>query len=799
MVPQMDTMKIVVAAGTPSKRTQICQKIRDYLHEATLLQADNLESLEHLLHSEQPRNVVLHTDFCRGEEGPDRITEFVRKCDPTVHVLWILQQKESSTDWLKRAEGFDCDLLVSPVDGLEIAQRCRSASADSAQLHLANHQLTRLVTQRSERLYESDERFRQVFNACSDGILVFELEKGSAPFTITEVNSQLCHLLAYPRHEFLELQPKDIFESHRVKYVESRFKALPIYRHLFFESILMSRDGQQIPAVLSARLYTFSEHAYIILLVRVREGAHHGHATTSGPLSGEKPSARGQIDYTLNPETGELHVCGDVLGMTGLSQEQVENLSRRALLHAIHPDDRPAVLSDLAQSMENLASYQRRFRIYHASGKTRHIEDEGIVLPDEAGRPARLMGTVRDVTVQVRRDEEEQQAEQALQHSKRLESLGVLAGGIAHDFNNILAAIIGLTDMSIQAFSDGPPDIDEILEDLRESLGAAHRAKDLVKQILAFSRQSGEEHEPLFLHVIAHEVLSLIRASVPSSIRVVDSIDPHSGMVMANPTQMHQVIMNYCTNGLQAMAERDGILEVRLEDVDITRRFAATNPKLRPGAYVKLTVSDRGHGMTPSVARRIFDPFFTTKGPGEGAGMGLAMVYGIVADHGGAVLVDSVLGQGTVFSTYLPRIDAVAHRDKTRGASLPRGSERILVIDDEQPVRRFCERALTQLGYTVHAAGHPADALAYIKADPDAYDIIMTDHHLPDMSGVNLARRILKIRPDLPVILFTGFSQNVDSNDIRKAGIREVVAKPVIISQLAETLRRVLEGTTPTD
>ncbi len=791
-------MNIVVAAGAPSRRTQLNQKIRTYLPETSIFLADNLETLEHVLHTERPRNVVIHTDFCQEDAAPDQVTEFIRKCDPTIHLLWIIPQKESGAEWLKRAETYDFDIAVAPVNGLEIAQRCRSASADSARLHLANHQLTKLVTQRSERLYESDERFRQVFNACSDGILVFDVEQGDAPFTITEVNNQLCHLLAYPRNEFMELQPKDIFESHRVKYVESRFKALQIYRHLFFESILMSRDGQQIPALLSARLYNYSDQAYVILLVRIREGVLHSHATPSGNSPSDRPSARGQIDYVLTPESGEIHVCGDMLGMTGLSQAQIEGLGRRSLLHAIHPDDRPAVLSGLAQTMENLTSYQRRFRIYHASGKFRHVEDEGIVLPDESGRPARLLGTVRDVTEQVQSDNVEQQAEQALQHSKRLESLGVLAGGIAHDFNNILAAIIGLTDMSIQAFTDGTPDIDEILEDLRESLGAAHRAKDLVKQILAFSRQSGEEHEPLVLHVIAHEVLSLLRASVPSSIRVVDSIDPQSGMVMANPTQMHQVIMNYCTNGLQAMAERDGILEVRLEDVDVTRRFAATNPKLRPGPYVKLTVSDRGHGMTPSVARRIFDPFFTTKGPGEGAGMGLAMVYGIVADHGGAVLVDSVLGQGTVFSTYLPRVDAVAHRDKKRGASLPRGTERILVIDDEQPVRRFCERALTQLGYTVHSAGHPADALAFIKADPNAYDIIMTDHHLPDMSGVNLARRILKIRPDLPVILFTGFSQNVDGADIQKAGIREVVAKPVIISQLAETLRRVLDGAAPT-
>ncbi len=790
-------MKIVIAAGAQSKRTQLGRKVGPYLQETTILQAENLESLDYLLRSEGPRSVIIHTDFCGDGQTPGGITDFIRKSDPTVHVLWIIPPKESSPDWLKDAEAFDFDIVVSPVDGLEIAQRCRAASADTARLQLANHQLTKLVTQRSKRLYESDERFRQVFNACSDGILVFEVEKGNAPFTITEVNNQLCQLLAYPRSEFMELQPKDIFESHRVNYVESRLQALQIYRHLFFESILMSRDGQQIPAALSARLYNFSDQAYVILLVRVREGAPPSNAHATGNVAHDRDNARGQIDYILTPETGEIHVWGDMLGLTGLSQRQIEGLSRRALLHAIHPDDRPAVLSGLARTMENLTSYQRRYRIHHASGKYRHIADEGIVLPDESGRPARLLGTVRDVTEQVQSDEEEQQAEQALQHSKRLESLGVLAGGIAHDFNNILAAIIGLTDMSIQAFSDNTPDIDEILEDLRESLGAAHRAKDLVKQILAFSRQSGEEHEPLFLHVIAREVLSLLRASVPSSIRVVDSIEPQSGMVMANPTQMHQVIMNYCTNGLQAMAERDGVLEVRLEDVDVSHRFAATNPKLRPGAYVKLTVSDRGHGMTPSVARRIFDPFFTTKGPGEGAGMGLAMVYGIVADHGGAVLVDSVLGQGTVFSTYLPRIDAVAHRDKQRGASLRRGTERILVVDDEQPVRRFCERALTQLGYTVHSAGHPADALALIKADPNAFDIIMTDHLLPDMSGLNLARRIRKIRPDVPVILFTGFSQDVSSADIRKAGIREVVAKPVIISQLAETLRRVLDGTPP--
>jgi len=250
--------------------------------------------------------------------------------------------------------------------------------------------------------------------------------------------------------------------------------------------------------------------------------------------------------------------------------------------------------------------------------------------------------------------------------------------------------------------------------------------------------------------------------------------------------------MNYCTNGVQAMSERGGTLEVRLEDVEITRRFAAAHPKLHPGPYLKLTVADKGRGIAPVHMRRIFDPFFTTKGPGEGTGMGLAMVYGIIADHGGAVFVESAVGQGTEFHTYLPRIEATSGGKAVIVEGPSVGRESILIVDDERAIRRFCQRSLTPLGYRVHCTGDPLMALVDFKKDPAAFDLVITDQHMPGMTGDSLARRMRKVRPDLPIILFTGFSSEISEESAREAGIDEVVPKPVLASQLTSAIRRVL-------
>ncbi len=441
------------------------------------------------------------------------------------------------------------------------------------------------------------------------------------------------------------------------------------------------------------------------------------------------------------------------------------------------------------ESLEAVGTYQLEFRIRHRSGEYRHVENMGVVLPGEDGRAYRLLGTVKDISMRVRAEEERRHLERQMQHSQRMESLGVLAGGIAHDFNNILTAIIGLTDMALQDIPKDSP----THKDIKESLQAAHRAKELVKQILMFSRQSGEERAPLFLHIVVREALKLLRASLPPTIEIIDTVDVQSGAVFANAAQMHQVVMNYCTNAAQAMTNQEGRLEVRLTDVEVDERLAATHPKLRPGAYVLLSVMDTGHGMEPHVMSRIFDPFFTTKGPGEGTGMGLAVVHGIVTSHGGAISVTSQPGQGTTFHTYLPRVVGGALPEEIQAEPLPGGTESILFVDDEEVVLRFGEALLPRLGYQVTFCTNGLDALKEFKKKPSRFDLVITDHMMPKMTGAALAEALHVIRPDIPIILFTGFSDQYTEKEMRAIGIQEVVLKPVIGADLAGKIRHVLD------
>lgn len=786
---------LIIAERRPAQRKKLTALLSTRFPDSEIATPAAVEDLKRLLGKKGNRCAVVGAEF-GGEDFPGpALARFLRKDAPNASILWLLPKGTEVGPWESILSSAPGDFLVRPFRDSELAVRvewCTASAGDEPDLRQANRVLASLVEVRSHDLYESDERYRLLFNACSDGVFSVALGGRRGKDRILEVNTRLCHALNYPRDEFLHLLPKDLLEPSQVRYVTARLRNLESQKLMYMETILLTRDGKKLPASLTARHFSFSREPYIVFLVHFQHRSMPGGASSVelGDAYQAYATQTGQIVYEFVIPDEKIRLTGATRQITGLSQAELEACNRERWLQLIHRDDRKALLARMTGAMEDMGEYHMQYRVRHATGGYRHVEDLGIVVPDESGTPHRLLGYIRDITERVRAEQEEQLMEQEIQHSKRLESLGVLAGGIAHDFNNILAAIIGLTDMSLQELQ-GPPDV---VEDLQESLRAAHRAKDLVKQILAFSRQTGEEHTPVYLHVVVREVLGLLRASIPASVTIVDSVDVHSGMVMANPTQMHQVVMNYCTNGVQAMSDHGGALEVRLEDVEVTRRFAATHPKLQTGPYVRLVVSDKGHGIEPSNIKRIFDPFYTTKGPGEGTGMGLAMVYGIVADHGGAVLVESAIGQGTEFHTYLPRVESPANAESIPVENQVQGRESVLVVDDEHAVRRFCQRSLTQLGYRVHATGEPRDALEAFKRDPGAYDLVITDQHMPGMTGDALAKRIRKLRPDIPIILFTGFSSDFQDGEALNASIDEIVPKPILASQLTTAIRRVLDG-----
>ena len=400
-----------------------------------------------------------------------------------------------------------------------------------------------------------------------------------------------------------------------------------------------------------------------------------------------------------------------------------------------------------------------------------------------------LVGIWQDITERKRSEEEEARAEARFREAQKLEAIGTLAGGIAHDFNNILAPIIGYTELALE---DIPYD-DPMRYGLEQVLNAAMRAKVLVKQILAFGR-SGEEQQktPVEISSIVKEALDLLRASLPSSIEIRHSIE--KGVAFADATQIHQILINLCTNAAHAMDEK-GIMDLRLSRIDLSQTDLADQSivGVKPGPYLKLCVSDTGCGMDSATLQRIFDPYFTTKAVGKGSGLGLSVVNGIVKRHDGAIAVRSERGKGTTFSVYIPAMGREAGEVVEARQVLPTGAERILLVDDEQIIVELATTILEQLGYNVTPETNSMRALEIFRSNPGEFDLIVTDYTMPEMTGADLSKEIHKIRPDIPIMLCTGFSEKLTAEGARDLGV-EFVMKPLSMKQIAESIRKVLRA-----
>ena len=396
---------------------------------------------------------------------------------------------------------------------------------------------------------------------------------------------------------------------------------------------------------------------------------------------------------------------------------------------------------------------------------------------------------IRDITDRKQAEKEKEKLEKKLWQSQKMESIGTLAGGIAHDFNNILSSIIGYTELVLTDVEKGSL----IEENLQEVHIAGNRAKDLAKQILTFSRQGEEERSPVRVSLIAKEALNLIRSSIPASIQIEQNIASDSS-IMGDTTRIHQILMNMCTNAAQAMEDDGGVLRVSLTDVNFDADFSGTQITLKPGNYLELTVSDTGTGISPDVIQSIFEPYYTTKELSKGTGMGLAMVHGIVKSHGGEIAVESEVGRGTVFRVYLPvtKKDADSIESKTEG--LPLGTEHILFVDDELSIANMGRKMLERLGYTVTIRTCCIEALALFRSKPDRFDLVITDIGMPRMTGDKFAVELMEIRSDIPVIFSTGYSKKISNEQAAEIGIKAYMMKPLVMRDLALTVRQVLDG-----
>ncbi len=413
---------------------------------------------------------------------------------------------------------------------------------------------------------------------------------------------------------------------------------------------------------------------------------------------------------------------------------------------------------------------------------------------DDNGNIEYLICTAHDITERKRMETEKKKLETMLRQAQKMEAIGTLAGGIAHDFNNILFPILGYSEMLL---NDAPDDSD-LKHDLNVIFNGAERARDLVKQILAFSRQREYELKPLKLHLIVKEALKLIKAVMPATIDIKQNVSKDCGLVMADYTQIHQVAMNLFTNAYHAMEKKGGKLNVTLKEVDLRvgdlRVDHLKNMLINPGTYVCITVSDTGIGMDQNIIDRIFDPYFTTKKEGKGTGLGLAVVHGIIKSHGGYVSVYSEPDKGTELHVYLPVIKNQQKTGQINTGHIKKGNERILVVDDQKMIIEIQQKMLKRLGYNVTALTSSLEALKTFQANPDNFDLIITDMTMPSMTGDQLAQKIMAIRTDIPIILCTGFSEKMSNEKAESLGIKDFLMKPVLLNDLSLTIRRVLDN-----
>lgn len=465
-----------------------------------------------------------------------------------------------------------------------------------------------------------------------------------------------------------------------------------------------------------------------------------------------------------------------------------------AFFQLLHPDDVPRVKH---ASEEHLAGHtavkQSDVRLRTKTGEYRWFLDRGkVVARDAAGAPTRMVGTITDITERMQNEHEREKIQLRLLQNQKYEALGTLAGGVAHDFNNLLTGMINYTHL---AREDCPPDHPQVRESLSEALACADRAKELVQQILLLSRSEDAQRSPVRVGPLVKEALSLLRATLPAAIEIVAEIDPASPLILANPTQIHQVMMNLAINAAHAMKERGGVLTVRVGPHLVSPHAAAELPGLTAGPHVRIEVADTGPGMEPAVMARIFEPFFTTKAVGEGTGLGLALVHSVIRSHGGSIDVQSRPGAGAHFFLYLPaQPDAPPPAAPPASAAQPaRGSgQRILLVDDEIMVVTSLQRMLERLGYKVTSCTRPEQALTLFAAAPFDFDLIFSDFQMPGMNGLELIKQCLEVRPGTPAFIASGFAGRVTPVEMRKAGVAQFFQKPIDLGELAAAIARVV-------
>ncbi len=422
-------------------------------------------------------------------------------------------------------------------------------------------------------------------------------------------------------------------------------------------------------------------------------------------------------------------------------------------------------------------------------GKEIPIDDSIAPIRDEKGNITGIVLVFRDISERKHAERERIKLQNQLNQSQKMEAIGTLAGGIAHDLNNLLTVILGFTELTI----DDLPKLHPVRQYVKEIQTASYKSQDVVKQLLSFSRKTDIKRKPVKISPIIQECLKFLKSAIPANIKIVNTLPDESYVVLADPTQIYQVIINLCTNAAHAISENGGIIKVSLSDIEIGTNEATQYFELKPGKYVDITVSDTGHGIEKEHLDKIFNPFFTTKEVGKGTGIGLSVVHRIIKNHYGSIKVNSEPGKGTTFNVFLPIVEIEIESEEKTNITIPTGNEKILLVDDKNAIVNMESQMLEKLGYTVTTKTNSIDALETFQNQPDNFDLIISDITMPNITGDKLAIEFKKIRPDIPIILCTGYSELIDDKKAKLIGVQSLIMKPIGKNVLAKTIRKVLD------
>ncbi|MEY4704104.1 MAG: hypothetical protein RL042_300 [Nitrospirota bacterium] len=640
----------------------------------------------------------------------------------------------------------------------------------------------------------TETKFQDLFEFSPDAVILVN-QAG----LITLANHQAELLFGYSRAEFLgmpveRLMPESARQGH--VHLRQQFLASATPRMMGAGRLLraLKKDGTIFPVDISLSPIQSEEGHLVVAAIRdITERKQ-----TEQSLRESEERFR-QVTENITQVFWMTDVTKHTILYISPAYEHIWGRTREDLyasplqcLESIHPDDRDRV-RQATFTKQSTGNYNETYRIIRPDGSERWILDRAFPVKDDRGQVYRITGIAKDIT-------EHKQAEAALAASQdqirqmqKLDALGQLAGGIAHDFNNLLTAILGYTELAGTKLAADHPSRTHLAR-IRE---AGDRASQLVQQILAFTHQQPLARTVVPLAPVVSEVLALLRATLPAHIELTSSEVAGTPPVLADTTQIHQVLMNLCTNAWHALGQEKGTITVELAPVTLTQELRAPQATLPPGFYARLSVRDTGHGMAPETVARIFDPFFTTKPVGQGTGLGLSVVHGIMQQHDGAILVDSRPGQGTTFHLYVPAVEVSTQTQEPDGATpalKPGRSRHLLYLDDEAMLVELVRDQFEQLGYRVTGCTQPTEALALVRADPHGVDVVVTDYNMPEMSGLEVARMLAQLRADLPVVLVSGYL----SSDVRAAalavGIKEVVPKPTLLQHLGDVVARLLDA-----